>query len=69
VGRGERTLEGKAGAAMACIEDFRDFVIGSDPMQVEHPWQGMYVHSFYRSGQVMGSAIPDRPRQGEGSRP
>jgi galactonate dehydratase len=57
VGWGEGTLEGKAGAAMACIEDFRDFVIGSDPMQVEHTWQSMYVHSFYRAGPVMGSAI------------
>ena len=57
VGWGEGTLEGKAGAAMACIEDFRDFVMGSDPMQVEHTWQSMYVHSFYRAGAVMGSAI------------
>jgi galactonate dehydratase len=57
VGWGEGTLEGKAGAVMACINDFRDFVIGSDPMQVEHHWQSMYVQSFYRSGPVMGSAI------------
>jgi galactonate dehydratase len=57
VGWGEGTLEGKAGATMACIEDFRDFVIGADPMQVEHIWQSMYVHSFYRAGPVMGSAI------------
>ena len=57
VGWGEGTLEGKAGAIMACIEDFRDFVIGADPMQVEHIWQSMYVHSFYRAGPVMGSAI------------
>src|ERR1700746_3472137 len=57
VGWGEGTLEGKAGAAMACIEDFRDFVVGSDTMQVEHTWQFMYVHSFYRAGPVMGSAI------------
>ena len=57
VGWGEGTLEGKAGAAMACIDDFRDFVIGADPMQVEHIWQSMYVHSFYRAGPVMGSAI------------
>jgi galactonate dehydratase len=57
IGWGEGTLEGKAGAAMACIEDFRDFVIGSDPMQVEHTWQSMYVHSFYRAGPVIGSAI------------
>ena len=57
MGWGEGTLEGKAGAVMACINDFRDFVIGSDPMQVEHHWQSMYVQSFYRSGPVMGSAI------------
>jgi len=57
VGWGEGTLEGKAGATMACIEDFREFVIGADPMQVEHIWQSMYVHSFYRAGPVMGSAI------------
>ena len=57
VGWGEGTLEGKAGAVMACIDDFREFLIGSDPMQVEHHWQSMYVHSFYRAGPVMGSAI------------
>jgi galactonate dehydratase len=57
VGWGEGTLEGKAAAVMSCIEDFRDFLIGKDPMQVEHHWQSMYVHSFYRSGPVMGSAI------------
>src|SRR6476659_6543103 len=57
VGWGEGTLEGKAGATMACIEDFREFVVGADPMQVEHIWQSMYVHSFYRAGPVMGSAM------------
>ena len=57
IGWGEGTLEGKAGAVMACIQDFRDFIVGSDPMQVEHHWQSMYVHSFYRAGPVMGSAI------------
>jgi len=57
VGWGEATLEGKAGAVMACLNDFREFVIGSDPMQVEHHWQSMWVHSFYRPGPVAGSAI------------
>src|SRR5215831_15047532 len=57
IGWGEGTLEGKAGAVMACVNDFRDFVIGADPMQVEHIWQSMYVHSFYRAGPVIGSAI------------
>ena len=57
VGWGEGTLEGKAAAVIACIEDFKEFLIGKDPMQVEHHWQSMYVHSFYRAGPVIGSAI------------
>ena len=57
VGWGEGTLEGKAGAVLACINDFREFLIGADPMPVEHHWQSMYVHSFYRAGPVIGSAI------------
>lgn len=57
IGWGEGTLEGKAAAVIACIEDFREFLIGADPMQVEHIWQSMYVHSFYRAGPVIGSAI------------
>ena len=56
-GWGEGTLEGKAGAVLACINDFKEFLIGADPMAVEHHWQSMYVHSFYRAGPVMGSAI------------
>jgi galactonate dehydratase len=57
IGWGEGTLEGKAGAVIACVNDFRDFIIGSDPMQVEHHWQSMYIHTFYRAGPVIGSAI------------
>jgi galactonate dehydratase len=57
VGWGEATLEGKASAAMACVMDLKDLIIGSDPMQVEHLWQLMYIGSFYRAGPVMGSAI------------
>src|SRR5215467_13644980 len=57
VGWGEGTLEGKAGAVIACINDFKDFLIGADPIQSEHHWQSMYVHSFYRAGPVIGAAI------------
>src|SRR6476469_9408677 len=56
-GWGEATLEGKASAAMACVMDLKDLIIGNDPMQVEHLWQLMYVGSFYRGGPVLGSAI------------
>ena len=52
-----RALEGKASAAMACVNDLRDFIVGKDPMQSEHLYQLMYIGSFYRGGPVLGSAI------------
>ena len=57
IGWGEATLEGKAGGTIATVHDFRDLLVGQDPMKVEHLWQVLYVHSFYRAGPVMGSAI------------
>lgn len=57
VGWGEATLEGKAGAVMQTIDDLKEYYIGQDPMRVEHTWQGMYVHAFYRAGPILGSAI------------
>ena len=53
-GWGEATLEGKAAAAMACVLDLKDLIIGGDPMQVEHLYQSMYIGSFYRGGPVLG---------------
>jgi len=57
VGWGEATLEGKAAAAMQCVLDLKDLIVGSDPMHVEHLYQLMYIGSFYRGGPVLGSAI------------
>ncbi len=57
IGWGEATLEGKAAAAMQAVHDLSYAVIGQDPMQVEHHWQSMYIHAFYRSGPVLASAI------------
>ena len=57
VGWGEATLEGKAGAVIATVNDLREFLIGQDPMPVEHHWQSIYVHSFYRAGPILGSAL------------
>jgi len=57
VGWGEATLEGKAAAAMQAVHDLSYAVMGQDPMHVEHHWQSMYVHAFYRSGPVLASAI------------
>lgn len=56
-GLGEVTLEGKAGSVAACVSDMKDFLLGQDPTRVEHLWQSMYVHSFYRGGPVIVSTI------------
>ncbi len=56
-GWGEATLEGKAGAVIATVNDLREYLVGQDPMQVEHLWQSIYVHSFYRAGPILGSAL------------
>jgi galactonate dehydratase len=57
VGWGEATLEGKAGAVMQTIDDLRLFVVGADAMRVEHIWQDIYIHAFYRAGPILGSAL------------
>jgi galactonate dehydratase len=57
VGWGEATLEGKAGAVMQTVDDLQRFYVGQDPMRVEHIWQSMYIHAFYRAGPILGSAI------------
>jgi galactonate dehydratase len=57
VGWGEATLEGKAGAVMQTVDDLRPFVVGADPMRVEHIWQDIYIHAFYRAGPILGSAL------------
>jgi len=39
------------------IDDLKLFVVGADPMRVEHIWQDMYIHAFYRGGPILASAI------------
>ena len=56
-GIGEASLEGKTKAVVGAIDDLREYVIGQDPTRIEHLWQTMYRHSFWRGGVVIGSAI------------
>ena len=55
LGRGHARRQSRRGAGLH--QRFPEFLIGADPMPVEHHWQSMYVHSFYRAGPVIGSAI------------
>ena len=57
VGLGEPILEGHANAVEAVINEFEEYLIGKDPMQIEHHVQALYRGGFYRGGPLMLSAI------------
>ncbi len=57
VGLGEPILEGHALAVEAVIREFEEYLIGKDPMQIEHHVQALYRGGFYRGGPLMLSAI------------
>src|SRR5918993_3776153 len=56
-GVGEASLEGKTEAVVGAINDLAEYLIGQDPTRIEHHWQTMYRHSFWRGGVIIGSAI------------
>jgi len=56
-GWGEATLEGKEDVVMAQIERMGQQLIGHDPLRVEHIWQSLYRHAFWRGGPVHNSAL------------
>jgi galactonate dehydratase len=57
IGTGEGTLEGRARTIVAAVDELSDYLVGEDPFRIEHLWQVMYRHAFYRGGPVMSSAL------------
>ena len=57
VGWGEAVLEGHAKAVLACVEEYRDYLIGAAPANIEGLWSTIYRAGFYRGGGVMMSAL------------
>jgi len=57
VGWGESTLEGKPKSTMAAVEELADYLIGKDPLRIEHHWQHIYRSAFFRGGNVLMSAL------------
>ncbi len=56
-GWGEPIIEGRADTVAAAVEEFRQLLMGSDPMRIEELWQMMYRGGFYRGGPEVMSAI------------
>ncbi len=56
-GWGEASLEWKTRAVVGAVEDFAPMLVGADPTRIEHLYQKMYRHSFWRMGVIGMSAI------------
>ena len=57
VGWGESTLEGKARSGMAAVQEIGDYLVGKDPLRIEHHWQHVYRSAFFRGGAILMSAL------------
>jgi galactonate dehydratase len=57
VGWGETTLEGKPRSTVAAVEELADYLIGKDPLRIEHHWQHIYRSAFFRGGAVLMTAL------------
>ena len=56
-GWGEAVLEGHAAAVLSCVQEYKDYLIGQDPANIEDIWSTIYRAGFYRGGGVLMSAI------------
>ena len=57
VGWGETTLEGRPRSTVAAVEEIAEYLVGKDPLRIEHHWQQIYRSAFYRGGVVRMSAL------------
>ena len=56
-GVGEASLEGREQTVAAAIQEHARYLIGQDPYRIQHHWQAMYRHGFWRGGVVLNSAL------------
>jgi len=57
VGWGETTLEGRPKGTTAVIDELAEYLIGKDPLRIEHHWQHIYRSAFFRGGPVVMTAL------------
>ncbi|MBC7234828.1 MAG: galactonate dehydratase [Chloroflexi bacterium] len=55
VGLGESGAWGYLEASAGAVAKFRDYLIGQDPLRIEHHWQYMYRSSHFRGAAIMGA--------------
>jgi galactonate dehydratase len=57
VGWGEPVVEGRAEVVRAAVDVLAEYLVGEDPLRVEHHWQVLTKGGFYRGGPVLSSAV------------
>jgi galactonate dehydratase len=57
VGVGEASLEWRECAVAAAVDELSRLLVGQEANQIEHHWQRMHRHGFWRGGVILGSAI------------
>jgi len=56
-GWGESTLEGRPKSTSSAVDEMAEYLVGKDPLLIEHHWQHIYRSSFFRGGSVVMSAL------------
>ena len=56
-GVGEAGLQRRWKAIIGAVEHMKKWLIGKDPMRIEHLWQEMFRGGFYPADRLIGSAI------------
>ena len=56
-GWGESTLEGKPESVEGAVRELADYLVGKDPLRIEHHWQHMYRSAFFRGGAILMTAL------------
>ncbi len=54
-GLGESGTWGFLEASEKAVETFRRYLVGEDPLRIEHHWQSMYRYSHFRGAAIMGA--------------
>ena len=56
-GLGEAGCSTREYAQEGALQHFRPFLIGMDPMRIEHIWQILYRSAYYEGGRILAAAI------------
>lgn len=55
VGLGESGVWGYLEASEQVVAKFADYLVGQDPLKIEHHWQYLYRWSYFRGAAIMGA--------------